>query len=207
MKRLHSILLYLTLAALGFFLFLVFFSDRVQLPAAWKVMGRTHVLWLHFPIAWLMVVLIVDFFPEQRIIPTDSWQVIRAALLLLTLVTAITGMLLQLEGSVMGDTLNNHRRAGIALALFVTAYSWAAKYLGRNLVLRRLGAGVLLLLMIVTAHLGATLTHGEEFLSGPLKKNEQQALTWEQAHAWQDIIYPVIKTKCGECHLGRTLHE
>ena len=202
MKRLHSTLLYLTLAALGFFLFLVFFADRVQLPAAWQVMGRSHIMWLHFPIAWLMVVLVLDFFPEQRITSTDSWQIIRSTLLLLTLVTAITGMLLQLEGSVTGDTLTNHRRLGIALALCVTAYSWGANYLGRNLAVRRIAAGVLLLLLISTAHQGATLTHGEAFLSGPLKKNEPQEVSWEQAQAWQDIIYPVVKTKCGECHLG-----
>ena len=163
MKRLHSTLLYLTLAALGFFLFLVFFADRVQLPAAWQVMGRSHIMWLHFPIAWLMVVLVLDFFPEQRITSTDSWQIIRSMLLLLTLVTAITGMLLQLEGSVTGDTLTNHRRLGIALALYVTAYSWGANYLGRNLTVRRIAACVLLLLLISTAHQGATLTDGEVF--------------------------------------------
>lgn len=202
MKRLHSILLYLTLAALGFFLFLVFFANRVQLPAAWKVVGRSHVLWLHFPIAWLMVLLIIDFFPEQRFTQSDTWQAMRSALLMLTLVTAITGMLLQLEGSVTGNTLTNHRKLGIALALCVTAYSWGVNFLGRNLAVKRMASGALLLLLIITAHLGATLTHGEEFLSGPLKKNEPQVVSWEQAQAWQDIIYPIIQTKCGECHLG-----
>jgi hypothetical protein len=167
-------------------------------------------MWLHFPIAWLMVVLVLDFFPEQRITSTDSWQIIRSILLLLTLLTAITGMLLQLEGSVTGDTLTNHRRLGIALALYVTAYSWGANYLGRNLTVRRIAAGVLLLLLISTAHQGATLTHGEEFLSGPLKKSEPQELNWEQAQAWHHL--PGSKDKVwrvsyGKCTKRWAIHE
>lgn len=202
MKKFHLLLQYLTFAALGFLLFLVFFQDRVQLPAFWQVLGRTHVMWLHFPIAWLLLVLVLDFQSDNSWTATNFWQVLRTALLLITLLTAIAGMLLQLEGTISGNNLMNHRRLGIALALGVLLYGWGEKYLARNIWLRRIAAALLIGVLILTAHFGASLTHGENYVTAPLEKKSPALTDVQQAEAWRDVIYPVLKTKCGKCHMG-----
>jgi mono/diheme cytochrome c family protein len=202
MKKTITILQYLTLAALGFLLFIGFFYDRVQLPAWWQVMGRSHVMWLHFPIAWLLVVMLMDLWPNNRFTTSDGWRVIRLALLLATLLTAITGMLLQLEGNIIGSTLENHRRSGLALGLAVAMYVWAGSFFAASVLFRRIAALFIIGLLIFTAHQGATLTHGADFLSAPLKKNLPTDTDITTAQVWRDVVYPVLKTKCGDCHMG-----
>ena len=202
MKKFITVIHYITLAALGFFVFLVCFSEKVVLPAWWQVVGRTHVMWLHFPIVLLLLVILIDWLPDTTIRSLPIWQLLRSLVLLATLLTATTGMLLQLEHSVSGQTLFYHQWLGVALVSITALYFFSHTYLSNRLQLRRAVGGVIVLLVIITAHKGATLTHGDDFLLGPIQKIASPAVDLQQAQAWYDVIYPVLKTKCGECHMG-----
>ena len=170
MKKFITVIHYITLAALGFFVFLVCFSEKVVLPAWWQVVGRTHVMWLHFPIVLLLLVILIDWLPDTTIRSLPIWQLLRSLVLLATLLTATTGMLLQLEHSVSGQTLFYHQWLGVALVSITALYFFSYTYLSDRLQLRRAVGGVIVLLVIITAHKGAALTHGDDFLLGPIQK-------------------------------------
>ncbi|MBI1692377.1 MAG: hypothetical protein FYV88_1000, partial [Bacteroidetes bacterium] len=57
------------------------------------------------------------------------------------------------------------------------------------------------ILIIITAHFGATITHGENFLTGPLQKNEIAIIDTNKLTSWE-AVYPILKTRCGDCHIG-----
>jgi len=202
MKKINTVIHYITFAALGFFLFLVFFSDRVVLPVWWQVLGRTHVVWLHFPIVLLLLVILIDWLPMATIVSTPIWELFRSLVLLATLLTANTGMLLQLEHTVSGQTLFYHQWLGVTLVLITAFYFLSHNYLSERVQLRRVVGAVIILLVIITAHKGATLTHGDDFILGPIKTTASPVVDLQQAQAWHDVIYPVLKTRCGECHMG-----
>ena len=68
----------------------------------------------------------------------------------------------------------------------------------------------LFLLIMVTGHLGGLLTHGSDYLTGPLMDvfgNEKAANTVikpipnvEQAVAYTEVIRPILQTRCYSCH-------
>jgi hypothetical protein len=67
---------------------------------------------------------------------------------------------------------------------------------------------LLLLLIVLTGHLGGTLTHGEGYLTkgiskdkGDLVKNDKPIITnAQEALIYKDIIQPILKEKCYGCH-------
>ena len=74
---------------------------------------------------------------------------------------------------------------------------------------RILSLGLLLLLMI-TGHMGGSLTHGSDYLTKPLKQlfskdsvaNEtiKPIANVQEAVAYTDVITPILQSKCYSCH-------
>jgi uncharacterized membrane protein len=131
-----------------------------------EALSRLHPLVLHLPIAILIVLLLVELPRLFHKTPTvhDSTRSMLVALLILTApMTAASGYFLGHAES-YGPPVDWHQRLGIATAVVSVlaglAY-WRRSEHYPLLVL--LGAG----LVLVTGHLGATLTHGADFLLEP----------------------------------------
>ena len=68
----------------------------------------------------------------------------------------------------------------------------------------------LLVMLLVTGHLGGSLTHGSDYLSKPLARlfsNDSNSITTikplpnvQEAMAYNDVIRPILETKCYSCH-------
>src|SRR5690606_3536844 len=56
------------------------------------------------------------------------------------------------------------------------------------------------LLIVATGHFGASLTHGEDFITGPLQANELQLVSLEEAEGFAHVIQPILENKCLSCH-------
>src|SRR5690606_15191531 len=56
------------------------------------------------------------------------------------------------------------------------------------------------LLIVATGHFGASLTHGENFITGPLQANELQLVSLEEAEVFEHVIQPILENKCLSCH-------
>ncbi len=201
MKRFFSVIHILTWAGAGFLIFLLFFHGRISLPLLLQLAGRLHPVGLHFPLVLLLLVMVCDLLPAAAKPPEIFLQGLRSITMFSAMVTAILGMLLYIEQSVAGDAVQYHKWLGVALALLSCAYCGAHAYLQERIPLFRVSAAALLILIIITAHFGATITHGENFLTGPLQKNEIAIIDTNKLTAWE-AVYPILKTRCGDCHIG-----
>jgi len=189
----------LSLAGIVFLLFLFVFEEYLHIPSWLQVVGRMHPLMLHFPIVLLIISLISYWVPENYA-EGYGWELIRLAAALSALLSAIMGMLLSIEQADKGDTLVYHKWMGISLAIIAWAlYSFHKKIVGNKVVAKTISV-VSVFVLLVTGHLGANLTHGENYLTGPILSSQKKIIDPEQARIFPDIIFPVFKEKCGGCH-------
>jgi mono/diheme cytochrome c family protein len=68
-------------------------------------------------------------------------------------------------------------------------------------------SGLLFLLIVITGHLGGSITHGSDYLTKPLSKSTDSSTVQrkpipnvQEAAAYADIIQPLLQTKCYSCH-------
>ncbi|MEP0845474.1 MAG: hypothetical protein HRF50_01480 [Phycisphaerae bacterium] len=142
-----------------------------------EVFGRLHPLVLHLPIGLLVGLALVE--AAQRLLRTVpasraatgalAWAAAATALL-----AAASGLVLSYEPGYGGPGLTWHLALGVSLAIcsvFVALLHGGARprtgYLGL--------LALTLLLMLPTGHLGASMTHGENFLFAPLARSHARA--------------------------------
>lgn len=133
------------------------------------------------------------------------------------LFSAITGYCLSLEGGYAQKTLSYHQYAGIVTTLF----AFLLLYLRVNRSIldmeRKRRKPVrfylflpLVLVLTLTGHWGGSLTHGEEFITAlPFTSSEntvdpitkiQLISKPDEAILYQDVIQPILESKCYSCH-------
>lgn len=134
------------------------------------VLGRLHPMVLHFPIALVAVLAIVELggVIVRRQLPRGSLLVLLWLNAIFAGVTAASGLQLAQEGGYEQETLTLHQTLGVAaagacvlLALLASVFRARAVY--------RWTLFLALLLVLPAGHLGASLTHGDDFLTGPLQ--------------------------------------
>jgi uncharacterized membrane protein/mono/diheme cytochrome c family protein len=141
------------------------------------LLGRFHPLVVHFPIGLLVVALIFELFTiggkRQGLRDGIIWMVyIGAATAILA---ALMGWFLGTYDEYTGDLVINHQYTGIATA----ALAMVTVLLMRNVVSKKLpdyrlyrsGLFITVISLTVAGHLGANLTHGEDYLTSVLPGN------------------------------------
>lgn len=184
-------------------LFLVLFAEKVQLPVFLQVAGRMHPLVLHFPVTLLFLGLFIDGLLARRQPRNGSWNETLALLYGLLAVgsalTALFGFFLYKEGGYPGDQMEWHKWLGVATSLLAAAIAWL-KEKGSRFYFPTLLVGAVVI--TATGHLGAEITHGEGFLTEPLRKNRPEApvVSADSAVVFRDVIQPILNEKCAACH-------
>jgi hypothetical protein len=111
--------------------------------------------------------------------------------------SALMGLLLSFEGGYNETDLVLHKWMGVSLSFLC----WLLLALKDNQKALKpsMAAGVMLL--IFTGHYGANLTHGENFVLGPLQKEEVKTrrLT-DSTTLFAAAIEPILESKCYSCH-------
>lgn len=140
---------------------------------------------------------------QQAVAIVLLWGAITAS------IAAITGYLLRISDDYDKNAVNWHQWMGIGVAVS----SWILYAKEKNpqwLISKKIIAAVLLLLIIITGHLGGSLTHGSDYLTRPLSDvfgDDSTSNTAikpvpdvQEAVAYNDIIKPILQTKCYSCH-------
>lgn len=207
MKKLKPLVESILFASNLLLLFLLIFADKVIEPAWVQVVGRMHPLLLHFPIVVLLMAVLWEWLPLRRD-PAQSrlYRQVDAALLLtgsLTAsITAIMGLLLSLQGGYEGAAVQWHKWTGVAIAFLSYAY-YTYKHSRYTLPAVNKITGVIIAgCLIIAGHLGANITHGNDFLMQPLAK-KPVSVPIDQAVVFEHLIKPVLETKCMSCHNHR----
>jgi len=173
-----------------------------------QFLGRLHPLVLHLPIGILVLAFLMECVSRK-----EKYKGLKLAISFVLLVgmctavaAAISGYVLSLEGGYEETTLSRHKWFGIATALLaVLVYFFQQqrnKSIGGKLYVFLFS--MLMFLIGITGHLGGSLTHGSDFLTEPffkeVEKNELSINNIDSVLVFQDLIQPIFKQKCVNCH-------
>lgn len=184
--------------------FLLLFEKYVDIPIWLRVFGRMHPMFLHFPIVILLLAIVLDFVLPQNRDRTFSKLLVDALFLLGALTASITvvmGLFLSHEELASGPILWGHKWMGVAVA----GFAYLIVHI-RNIEPSKPAVmkGLYLAMascIVVGGHLGSELTHGEDFLWGPVNDDKELVpVALEDAIVFDDVIKPVLQSKCLNCH-------
>lgn len=175
-----------------------------------EFIGRFHPLLVHLPIGILLVALVLQLLSSKAKYAGAAPAVNIAFLLggISAVVSCITGYLLSLSGDYDEDTVSLHMWMGIGVA-FVSGVLYYARIKNTTQRTANLMGGGLFLLIMITGHLGGTLTHGEGYLTSALVSNNADSLTQkkiadiQQALVYADLVQPLLQAKCYSCHSSK----
>ena len=186
-------------------LFLLVFEDRVELPVFLQVTGRMHPLILHFPLALLFVGIFLEWLTSRKDFQHPVGERITSYVFFLfalsASVTALFGFFLYEEGSYQGTEMLWHKWMGTAVSVLSVLLIWLKQ--GRRIAYYTT-LGLSALLLTTAGHLGAEITHGEGFLTEPIRRQWLAKPVHidhpDSAIVFRDVIQPILNEKCVNCH-------
>ena len=177
-----------------FLAFLLVFESNLKLPSLVGWLGHFHPLILHFPIV-LILVTNVQFWRKD---PNISIYI--SLTTILTLLSAITGLVLSLEGGSKGQLILTHQWMGIAVSYLMVGWYWQSQNEVYSKNYYKTIHGLLVVLIVLTGHFGGMITHGKDFLA--LGQNDDPALASipDDPIVFEHIVQPILNKKCVSCH-------
>jgi len=156
--------------------------------AVLELLGKSHLLWVHLPIGFIFLALVLTLLKWKN--PEAPYFILLPLIWRLATLAAIFSVLsgLLLSENQEGTNLLFHQYAGIFLTMGLITYLIFKK----NFILIFIG-----ILFVITIHLGASLTHGEDYL---FKKKKKEITQLNEVELFEDAIVPIFKAKCFSCH-------
>jgi hypothetical protein len=206
-----SVLLSLALLAMPIFFPLTGESGSDVVTA----LGRFHILVLHFPIALLMMVPVLEIAGTFKLLNhvRQTVPVILIAAILFSVKACFLGYMLATGEGDNSSLLINHMWAGIITTILMIAALILRELhyqTGNKLILTGYLAVLTGSIISLTqgSHDGASLVHGEDYLTAklpsPLKRlfhadPPQETLT-KNSSVYEHLIQPVFENNCYVCH-------
>ncbi len=183
-------------------------------------LGRLHPVFVHFPVVLLLLAGGLELYMIYR--PGVSWKSIIPLIFLLGIgsgiIAVFTGLQLKNEGGYQESLLLWHRNGGY-ITLIIASIIYLLKYqfkLFKNDHFKHkshliLFIGLNLSMMVgvtITGHKGASMTHGEDYLSIELLFQKEQELkvrinpieNIDSAYVYSNMVKQVLDAKCVACH-------
>ena len=178
--------------------------------------GRFHPLFVHMPIGFLILAIILEWYEHFKKTTTKSKLIPVAWFLgaISALAAAFSGWWLGETGLYEEDMLFSHRWLGIALVIVAFAGWWVKRKPDQYSNWIQHGINFLLLgMLFVEGHKGGNLTHGETYLTeyapepiknllGPSIQKDSMAsfVNPDSVKVYADLIQPIFESKCVACH-------
>jgi uncharacterized membrane protein len=173
------------------------------------LIGHLHPVVVHLPIGFLTLAILFELLSYFK--KFEQLKIAIPITLLVGFITAVLscvfGYILSLSGEYKFSEINNHKIAGITLAvasgiLFIITTDALKKIFQIHRLLFSSLCVVVFLLMIYTGHQGGSLTHGSDYLSvniisEPLRKKPSSV---GEALLFEDVVHPILIQRCGQCH-------
>jgi uncharacterized membrane protein len=163
--------------------------------------GRLHPLLLHLPIGFLAALAALEGLARlrRRAAATDAVVALAWLAAAAAVSSAITGLTLSYEPGYGGDTLSLHMWLGIAVA---AASVIVALLAGRPRARAAYVAALLVTLglLLPAGHLGASLTHGENFLFEPFRADRAAPAETRLTATYSQAVAPLFEQYCHACH-------
>lgn len=174
-----------------------------------EFIGHFHVALIHLPIGILLIALLLLWLRSNER-NNISQQVIKIVLLigvLSALLSCVTGYILSTTDNYEKPLVMWHMWMGIALAI-VSMFLYMKVARNEFDISYKLLAIGTLILIVVTGHLGGSLTHGSDFISFNFSSKTdtikiKPLVNVEEAKVYDSIIQPIFQTKCYSCHSSK----
>ena len=176
-----------------------------------EFIGHFHPLLVHLPIGILFIALILQWMSHK-----EKYKSLAHAIPVILLVgccaafaSCITGYMLSISDDYDASLVSWHMWMGIGVTLVSMMLYAKEKNPAFSINKNILSVG-LLFLLIITGHLGGSLTHGSDYLTRPIEQliNPDSAASTsikpianvQEAVAYSEVITPILQTKCYTCH-------
>ena len=200
MKILEKVISNIVFALHILLLFLLFFEQQIELPAVLQSFGRMHPLLLHFPIVLIVLLGLMQIIKKET--DPHSFSRIQRFVLLLTVFTtslsAIMGFFLSQEEGYASSTMMWHKWTGVALSFLVYGLFLLESSQGVKRWVFSSALAASLIILLIAGHLGASITHGSDFVLAPLRSDEP--LITEASTVYAAAVQPILEDKCYSCH-------
>ena len=153
-----------------------------------ELLGKSHLLWVHLPIGFIFLALVLTLL--KRKYPEAPYLILLPLIWRLATLAAIFSVFsgLLLSENQEGTNLFFHQYAGIFLTVGLISY----------LIFKNEFLLIFIsILFVTTIHLGASLTHGEDYL---FKEKKKVITQLNEVELYEDAIVPIFKAKCFSCH-------
>ena len=181
----------------------------------YDLMGRFHPLIVHLPIGFLLLGLMMMVYDRKE---NKHQKIIRFAFFwgtFSTLAAILTGTIQFNREGYLWEDIQGHLILGVLT--FVFSFFMYLKLKGYHFLekvsYRFLGYGLVLILLI-TGHLGGNLTHGKDHLTEPLPDQLKEVLgfeipsrtlvllpeSYQDLTLYSEVIQPILDQKCVSCH-------
>jgi uncharacterized membrane protein/mono/diheme cytochrome c family protein len=169
--------------------------------------GRFHVALVHLPIGILLLACVFQWIEMKpkffSLRPATNIAFLIG--MISAILAAITGYLLSRSGDYDEPLVSTHQWMGISTAVISILMYYFHR--GSSSIKLQLSVGIVLfILIIITGHLGGSLTHGADYLTKSLNKSSDSIVqrkpipNVQEAVVYTDIIQPLLQTKCYTCH-------
>lgn len=189
--------------------------ERGSAPGIVLFAGRFHPTIVHFPIAFLLLgagieILAPRWTGAERLRPAVPYILGLGAFC--ALAAAGLGYLLSLDGGYDPGLLSLHMWLGFGVFAVSLAIAAASAFWANPGWMYRAVLGALVVLVVVTGHLGGSLARGSDYLTyylpAPVKKIAGlggQAPTGlianvDSALVFGDVVQPILDRRCVKCH-------
>jgi mono/diheme cytochrome c family protein/uncharacterized membrane protein len=172
------------------------------------LLGPFHPVLVHLPIGILLLACLF-----QWLVLRDAYKKLEPAIgialfwgMVFAILSCITGFMLSRTGDYEGDLVSNHQWAGIWVAIVSIVQYYLYKR-SVNAGFARWLALILFILIIITGHLGGSLTHGSDYLSKVFSSDSDVTKSIRKpipdiqaAKVYADVVRPLFQEKCYGCH-------
>lgn len=172
-----------------------------------EFLGRFHPVLVHLPIGILLIALLMQYLSSKEKYAGLAEAVTISLLIgmLSAFASCITGYLLSLSGEYDRTAISWHMWMGFGVAI-VSALLYVRRVNNKRDKVYKIMSGTLVLLIIITGHLGGNLTHGADYLTSAFEGKEGAKFKRkpipdvQQAMAYNDLVQPILAEKCFSCH-------
>lgn len=172
-----------------------------------EFIGRFHPVLVHLPIGILLLAAVFQFLTGK-----EKYQSLHTAVtvalfwgMLSAVASCISGFLLSRSDDYDEALISKHQWLGIAVAVTAAIAYYLQKKNNKHI---KWVMAVLSLLIIITGHLGGSITHGSDYLTkafssgnGKMSETKRKPIAnVQEAVVYADVIQPILETKCWGCH-------
>lgn len=170
------------------------------------LLGKAHILLLHLPIGILLLAIVFEWAKHLKWmdIPSHMLSFTYGAGMISALLACITGYTLSVNDGLSDPLVSWHQWSGVATFIYALFMFLHSRF--KLSAYQRWLSLILLTLVIITGHLGGSITHGEDFLN-PFSLGGSDGVTSgfsidniEEAEIYEDVIQVIFNNKCVACH-------